>query len=73
MVFLCVFQTIYTKKRVKKLGKSTRKTDKVMLFYLVKFQTILLECQFCGLGRAWEVSEQGVQWQGVSMSAVDTI
>lgn len=55
------------------MGKSTRKMDKVMLFYLVKFQTILLECQFCGLGRAWEVSEQGVQRQGVSMSAVDTI
>lgn len=53
--------------------KAPKKMDKVVLFNLVKFQTILLECQFCGLGRAWEVSERGVWEQGESMSAVDTI
>ena len=53
--------------------KAPKKIDKVVPFYLVKFQTILLECQFCGLGRAWEVSERGVREQGESMSAVDTI
>lgn len=53
--------------------EAPEKMDKVVPFYPVKFQTILLECQFCGLGRAWEVSEQGVQQQGESMSTVDTI
>lgn len=53
--------------------KAPKKTDKVVPFYLVKFQTILLECQCRGLGRALEVSEQGVRQQGESMSAVDTI
>lgn len=53
--------------------KKKKKVDKVLPFYPVKFQTILLVCQFCGLGRAWEVSERGVWWQGESMSAVDTI
>lgn len=55
------------------MDESTKKMDKVVPFYLVKFQTILLECKLCGLGRAWEVPEQGVQRQGESMSAVDTI
>lgn len=50
------------KQQVKKVDESPpKKMDKVVPFYLVKFQTILLECQFRGLGRAWEVSEQGVR------------
>lgn len=57
----------------KRWMKAPKKMDKVVPLYLVKFQTILLECQFGGLGRAWEVSEPGVRQQGESMSAVDTI
>lgn len=53
--------------------KAQKKMDKVVPFYLVKFQTILLKCQFCGLGRAREVCARGVREQGESMSAVDTI
>lgn len=64
---------IKKKKQVKRWMKAPKKTDKVVPFYLVKFQTILLECQCRGLGRALEVSEQGVRQQGESMSAVDTI
>lgn len=39
--------------------KAPKKMDEVVPFYLVEFQTILLECQCRGLGRAGEVCAGG--------------